>query len=279
MALLLQAAPGVCAPVKLWETTGLKTPESALPDPTGEFAYVSNVDGNPTDKDGKGYISKVSLKDGALIDPQWVTGLNAPKGLALVEGRLYVTDIDQLVEIDAADGKIIARYDAPGAKFLNDIAVDTDGNVYVSDMVTSTIWRLSGGKFEVWLDSPDLKNPNGLYVKDGNLIVAAWGVMTDGFSTKVPGNLLTVSLADKSVKNLGDGTPIGNLDGLEPFDATSFLVTDWIAGVLYRIDTAGRAEKLLALKQGTADIGWIPEQRLLLLPLMMEDKLAAYRIE
>jgi hypothetical protein len=273
------APPALGEPAKLWETTGLKTPESALADPTRTFAWVSNVNGAPTDKDGNGFISNVSLKDGKLIEPQWVTGLNAPKGLALAGGRLYVSDIDRLVEIDPADGKMTASYDAPGAKFLNDVAVDKDGRVYVSDMVTSKIWRLADGTFEAWLDDPALENPNGLFIKDGNLIVAAWGVMTDGFNTKVPGNLLSVSLADKSVKDLGDGTPIGNLDGLERFDEHSFLVTDWIAGALYRIDDAGKAELMLDLDPGSADIGWVPQQRLLLMPMMQSDKLVAYRIE
>src|SRR5450755_4425877 len=81
--ILALPAAALCAPVKLWETTGLKTPESALPVPAEGFAYVSNIAGKPTDKDGNGFISKVSLKDGKLIEPKWVTGLDAPKGLAL----------------------------------------------------------------------------------------------------------------------------------------------------------------------------------------------------
>ena len=164
-----------CEPVKLWETTGLKTPESALPDPTGTFAYVSNINGKPTDKDGNGFISKVSLKDGKIIELAWAKGLDAPKGMALANGHLYAADIDQLVEIDPANGKIVARYDAPGAKFLNDVAADGEGRIYVSDSSTSTIWRLAGGKFEKWMEGEALKFPNGLHVDGDKLIIAAWG--------------------------------------------------------------------------------------------------------
>lgn len=264
-------------PALLWETTGFKAPESALPVSVEGFAYVSNVNGKPTEKDGNGFISKVSLKDGKLIAPEWVKGLNAPKGLGLAGDRLYVSDIDQLVEIDTSSGAVLTRYDAAGAKFLNDVAVGADGSVYVSDMLTDTIWRLKDGKFEVWLTTPDLRSPNGLLVQDGNLIVAAWGVMTDGFNTKVPGNLLTVSLADKAVKNLGDGTPIGNLDGLEPLNDTTYLVSDWMAGAIFRIDASGKAEQILDLNQGSADIGYADDERLLLVPMMNDDKLIAYR--
>jgi outer membrane protein assembly factor BamB len=275
----LMASPALSAPIKLWEATGLKTPESALPDPTGTFGYVSNISGQPTDKDGDGFIAKISLKDGTILDPQWAKGLDAPKGLALANGRLYVSDIDKLVEIDAANGKIIARYDAPGAKFLNDVAADGEGRIYVSDSSTSTIWRLADGKFEKWMDGEALKYPNGLHVVGDKLIVAAWGAPGTSAAKSAPANLLEVSIPDKTVRDLGDGTPIGNLDGIEPFDDDSFLVTDWVAGALYRVYASGKAEQLLDLNQGSADIGWMPAQRLLLIPMMKDDKLVAYRIE
>ena len=73
-------------PVKVWELTGLKAPESALPDPSGEVLYVSNIDGSPVEKDGNGSISKVS-PDGKMMEPSWATGLDAPKGMAISGGR------------------------------------------------------------------------------------------------------------------------------------------------------------------------------------------------
>jgi len=279
LALLAWTSPAACEPLKLWETTGLKTPESALLNPTGSFAYVSNIDGNPTEKDGNGFVSKLSLDDGKILELAWAKGLDAPKGLALANGRLYAADIDQLVEIDVADGKIVARYDAPGAKFLNDVAADSEGRIYVSDSSASTIWRLAGGKFEKWMEGEALKFPNGLKVKGDKLIIAAWGAPGTSAPKSAPANLLEVSIPDKTVRDLGDGTPIGNLDGVEPLDDKSFLVTDWVAGALYRIDTSGKAELLLDLGQGSADIGYLPAKHLLLIPMMKDDKLVAYRIK
>ena len=191
-------------PPALWQTKGFETPESALPDTAARVIYVSNIDGSPTDRDGNGYISKVGF-DGNVIDLKWATGMDAPKGLALAQGRLYASDIDKLVEIDPATGKITSKYEAPGAGFLNDVAADAAGNVYVSDMATSTICRLSGGKFESWLKSDALNHPNGLLVEGDKLVVASWGPMTD--TTSIEGRLLEVSLADKSVKPIGSGKP------------------------------------------------------------------------
>jgi hypothetical protein len=283
MAIALMAASAVFAgahaqPTVLWETTGLKTPESALPVPAEGFAYVSNVAGNPTDKDGNGFISKVSLADGKIIALKWATGMDGPKGLALSGGKLYASDIDKLVEIDPKTGKILQKYDAPGATFLNDVAADPQGNVYVSDSNTSTIWRLAGGKFEKWLEDPALKFPNGLHVSGDKLIIAAWGPPGTSAQSAAPANLVQVSIADKKISDLGDGRPVGNLDGIEPI-GDDFLVTDWVAGALYRIDRTGTPTLLIDLKQGSADIGYVPETGLLLIPMMMSDKLVAYKIQ
>lgn len=265
-------------PVVLWETTGLKTPESALPVPAEGFAYASNVAGKPTDKDGNGFISKVSLADGKIIALEWAKGLDAPKGLALAGGKLYTADIDKLVEIDAKTGKVLAKYDATGAQFLNDVAADAQGNVYVSDSNTSTIWRLAGGKLEKLIEDPALKFPNGLHVSGDKLIIAAWGAPGTSAQSSAPSNLVEVSLADKKISDLGDGKPVGNLDGIEPI-GDDFLVTDWVAGALYRIDRKGNATQLLDLNQGSADIGYVPETNLLLIPMMLDDKLVAYKVQ
>jgi sugar lactone lactonase YvrE len=265
-------------PTVLWETSGLKTPESALPVPAEGFAYVSNVAGAPVTKDGNGFISKVSLADGKIIELEWAKGMDAPKGMALTGGKLYTSDIDKLIEIDPASGKVLAKYDAPGATFLNDVAADANGNVYVSDSDTSTIWRLAGGKFEKWLEGPELKFANGLYVQGDKLIIAAWGA--PGTSSKngaSAANLVAVNIADKKVSDLGDGTPVGNLDGIEP-DGDDYIVSDWVAGKVFRIAKSGKADLLLDLDQGTADIGYVPESKLLLIPMMMSDKLIAYKL-
>ena len=40
-----------------------------------------------------------------------------------------------------------------------------------------------------------------------------------------------------------------------------------------------RSENLLALKQGTADIGYVAASRTVLIPLMKDNKLVAYKLE
>lgn len=262
---------------KLWEVDGLNNPESVIYDPVNDVLYVSNVNGAPNDKDGNGYISKISL-DGEIINKKWITGLDAPKGLAIANNRLYTADIDTLVEIDIPGSTISNRYTVADAKFLNDVAAGPEGLIFVSDMVMNRVHSLDQGEFSIWLESPGLLNPNGLHVQGNNLIVAAWGVMTDGFNTEIPGHLLGVSLADKSIHAIGDGSPVGNLDGVEEDNDGSFYVTDWMAGRLFHISATGQVELLLALEQGMADLEFLPDKGLILLPMMMNNRLLAYRI-
>ena len=262
---------------QIWETDGLNNPESVVYDGQSGVIYVSNVNGAAGDKDGNGFISRLA-PDGKILDKEWVKGLNAPKGLALSGGKLYTADIDTLVEIDIATAAITHRYPVADAKFLNDVSAAPNGDIYVSDMSMNRIHLLHDGKFSIWLETPDLLNPNGVLVQGKDLIVGAWGVMTDGFNTKVPGHLLKISLHDKSIKNIGNGLPIGNLDGVEPYQDDGYLVTDWMAGKLMHIAKSGEVTVLLLLTQGAADLTFIPDMDLVLLPMMNSNKLTAYRV-
>lgn len=72
---------------------------------------------------------------------------------------------------------------------------------------------------------------------------------------------------------------VGNLDGLEAGGRGSFLVTDWMAGGLFRIAPSGEADLLLDLNQGGADLEYIAAQGLVIVPMMMDGKVTAYKIE
>ncbi len=261
----------------VWETDGFQAPESVCHDAARGVLYVSNVNGSPTEKNGQGYLSRLS-SGGQVLQKKWVTGLNAPKGMAVVGDRLYVSDIDALVEIDIGRGEVIARYRAPGAKFLNDVTADGAGNVYVSDMMDDAIYRLASGRFALWIKDPKLNSPNGLYVQGDRLVVASWGQRTKGFETDIPGHLLSVSLADGHVGDLGSGMPVGNLDGIEADSRGSYLVTDWMNGALYRINAKGDPRLLMDLPQGSADLAYIRSQGIAVIPMMNDGLVRAYLI-
>ena len=271
----LMLSPMANSATELWSVDGFMNPESALYDSERNIIYVSNVNGGPTDKDGVGHISRLS-KDGKMQDAEWVTGLNAPKGLVQHGNLLYVSDIDQLVSIDVDTGEIIGTWDAQDAQFLNDLAVDEDGRVYVSDMLTDSIYRLDGDTLSLWLQDEALQHPNGLQIDGNRLLVAPWGKdLQDDFSTKVPGHLIAVDVTTKSISTIGSGEPVGNLDGLESDGQGNWFVTDWMAGALYHIDEDGNADLLMDMNQGSADLGVINSEAMVLVPMMMDNKVIA----
>lgn len=263
----------------VWTLEGLEAPESVYFDEARDTLYVSNINGEPTAKDGNGYISRVS-PDGQMLEAKWVTGLDAPKGLVSDGITLYVSDIDRLVAIDIEASKISGTWPAEGAIFLNDTALDTAGRVYVSDMIAEKIHVLADGDLSVLAEGDALQHPNGLTMRDEKLLVAPWGLdLQQDFTTKTGGHLITVDVETGSIEPLGSGDPVGNLDGLEPDGNGNWIVSDWIAGAIYRIDNDGNKKILIDLDMGSADLEYIPDQSLLIVPMMLNNTLVAYRIE
>jgi outer membrane protein assembly factor BamB len=267
---------GTAGAAEMWVTEGFQNPESVLLDAPRNVFYVSNVNGDPVDKDGAGHISRLST-DGTMLEAEWVDGLNAPKGMSMRGNLLYVSDIDQLVAIDVLSGTIAGSWTGTGAQFLNDVAIGNDGRVFVSDMLTDSIYVLDGNNFLLWLQSEELQHPNGLRIEGDQLLIAAWGKdLQPDFSTTTPGHLLAVNLASKAISSVGSGAPVGNLDGLEPDGQGNYLVTDWLAGTLYRISADGSTETLLDLNMGSADLEFVANGALAVIPMMNDNTVAAY---
>ncbi len=270
----LSAAAGL---TEKWTLTGMSHPEGVYFNKNQNVLYVSNIVGAPTDQDGNGYIAKVSTS-GALLQQNWVTGLNGPKGMVMQGNILWVSDITRLVKIDTRTGTILNTYPAEGSVFLNDTAVDEDGNVYVSDIATRRIYRLKNGTLSLWVETP--QHPNGLLVKDDRLIVAGWGYNMDADGNTNPlGNLFTVNLETKAIKNLGSGQPIGNLDGLESDTKGSYLVTDFNAGTLFRIKPNGSFTVIADIEGTSADLEVLDKGKTVVIPFLLGDKITAYTVD
>src|SRR5262249_53267085 len=124
----VEAAPAVAA--KSGETGGLKTPESVRYDPELDVFFVSNINGNPSQHDGNGFIAVVRA-DSTNVVSNLVEGgkkgatLDAPKGLALVGDTLWVADIDAVRGFNRRTGAVVANISLKPqhATFLNDVAV------------------------------------------------------------------------------------------------------------------------------------------------------------
>ncbi len=163
-ALLLATSAAQAEVKEKWSLSGFSHPESVDLDVPHQVFYVTNINGAPpSTRTATGFISKVS-RDGKLILLKWIDGLHAPKGMVMQGFKLWVTDIDRLVEIDTRIARSPMSIRPRVRCFLNDPAVDKRGYVYVTDIAKATIWRLKDGKMKIWYDKPDLMHSNGLRV-------------------------------------------------------------------------------------------------------------------
>ncbi|MER8588544.1 ATP/GTP-binding protein [Mesorhizobium sp. M1338] len=262
---------------ELWRATGLEQPESALFDAANNRIIVSNIVGNPGEADGNGYLSVVSL-DGKTVTQHWTDGMDAPKGMTISGGKLYVADITKVRVVDLASGKLVASIAVPNAVFLNDMTSDSSGKVYVTDMLADTIYRIDGDRPELFVKDAMLASPNGVFVDGIRLIVASWGKgIKPDFSTAEPGGLLSVDIASKVVSPLPDAQKFADLDGVVAIGDTIY-ATAYMTGTLYRCHPGAAPEAVAHFKPGSADIG-TDGKSILYVPLMNEGEVAALKLD
>jgi DNA-binding beta-propeller fold protein YncE len=254
--------------VEAWKTDTLfRVPESVIYDENNDVLYVSNMNYEARLKDGNGFISRLSTS-GEILDLKWVEDMSSPKGLGIYEGKLYVSDVDEVIVIDIAKGEIADRIVIEGAKMINDISIDSRGNVYVSDSDNNSIWVISGGVVSNWL-SEGMDKPNGLLV-DGDRL------MLDIMNAE---EFASIDMATKQISIISEG--VGAADGIARVDTKGhFLVTDW-DGRVFMIYPDGSKEVLLDTRDeetGAADLDYIPEKNLVLVPTFYKQTVVAYKL-
>jgi DNA-binding beta-propeller fold protein YncE len=262
---------------EVWRAGGFEQPESALVDTANNRIVVSNIVGNPGDVDGNGYLSLLSM-DGKVIARHWVDGMDAPKGMAISGGKLYAADITKVRVVDLASGKLVSTIEVPGAVFLNDMTQDSAGNVYVSDMLADSIYRIDGDRPELFVKDALLASPNGVFADGGRLIVASWGkgINKTDFSTAEPGGLLSIDLATKTITPLPGAQKFADLDGVIAIGDTIY-ATAYMTGTLYSYHDGGTPQVVATFKPGSADIG--TDGKRILVPLMGEGEIAALSLD
>lgn len=252
----------------VWETdTTLRTPESVLFEPKENVLYVACINGNPTGTNKSSYIAKIGL-DGKVVQLKFTDNLNSTKGMGILGDKLYVTEMTQVAEIALATGKILNRYPIDGAKFLNDIAVDTKkGVIYVTDSNDSKVWAITNGKTSLVLGGEPLKGTNGLLFEGDKLLIG-----------NGDGSLLSLDPATKQLTTIAKG--MGGIDGIVALGNKAYMVTEWGGKIWYvradgttelKLDTSGQ-------KINSADIGYNPATKVLFVPTFFHNTVKAYSL-
>lgn len=258
---------------------GFKTPESVAHDPDQDVYFVSNINGQPTQKDDNGFISKVSPNGEITLkfidaDAPGVE-LNAPKGIALAGGVLYVTDIDHVRMFDAKTGAPRGEIAVPGATFLNDIAAGPDGSLYVSDSGlkpdfspsgTDAIFKITSGKLKKLIGDKTLGHPNGVLPDAG-------GVWSVTFGT---GEIYWVT--DKGKRESAQKLPGGKNDGIVRLKDGRICVSSWETSSVYCRAEQGDFMQVVTGVEAPADIGYDAGRDRLLIPLFTKDEVVLHNL-
>ena len=251
---------------RLWATgKRFATPESVAYDPVRQVLYVSNYDPfHPSREEGRQSIQRVGLQGG---EPEVLAqGLRNPTGLVVFRDSLYAVEAKSVVEIALPGGAVRRRIAVPDAATLNDIDVDQEGVLYVSDPPQGVIYRIRAGRAEAWLRGPEVSRPNGVCVSGSQLV---WANNGDS-------GLKAVGLKGgriRTIANLGGGL----LDGVSNGPGGSWLVS-YSPGRLFQVSAAGEAALLLDLTvSGTsiADFAFVQARDMVVFPTFFDNRVIA----
>lgn len=248
---------------EIWKTdTIFKVPESVYADIQRNVLYVSNIGSRPI-VDDVGFISKLT-PEGVPISLHWVSGLNAPKGLALVGEELFVAELNAIAIINVVSGELLTRIPIPGAKMLNDVCAAPNGDVYVSDSRDGKIYLIKNRTAKVYIDGLD--NPNGVLFTRGKLHFLDKGRL---YVFEENGKKLLAEDMDQST------------DGLEPVGSGDFIISCW-SGIIYYLKANGERTTLLDTREqklNTADIGWDAGKKIVYVPTFWGNNVVAYQLK
>lgn len=253
---------------KIWETdTLISTPESVVFDTKSKALYVACINGAPTATNEKSFISKLDL-NGKITQLKVTENLHAVKGLDVLDGKIYVAEIFKLVEIDAKTGQVLHKYEVPNATFLNGVSVDQKNKVvYFTDMRSDRLWKLEKGQLVKVAEGAPLKTPNGVFFENDKLIIG-----------NGDGKILALDLKTQQYATIAEG--MGGLDGILSDGQKGYFATEW-RGKIWHINPEGKTQLLLdtvEAKMNTADIEYIPSQKILLVPTFWKNKVIAYKV-
>ncbi len=253
------------------KVTGLKTPESVLQAKDGRI-FVSEING--FGKDGDGQISVIDSQGKLAV---FATGLDDPKGLAMIGSNFYVADKTNIIKV-SADGKTSVFVPAASFPtlplFLNDITADPQGNLYVSDSGDlfntgkgGAIYKISPeGKVTLLisaLQDARIKAPNGLLIDDAGEVL-----LCVDFTSGV---LYQLNIKSGAVADIASG--FGGGDGLVRHTNGTMYLSDWKNGKVFSLSLTGVVQEIKSGYQAAADIALSQDQAYLMVPDMKAGEL------
>ena len=230
--------------------------------------YVAVNAGMPQDViPNDGYVSLLN-PDGTVHTLKWIgvnrdgLMLNHPLGSDIINGRLYVADINVVRWFDMETGEPQGSVTVAAALRFNDIEVAEDGTIYASQTGTEdpASWRIyrvtPQGASSVFVADPVLARPNGIaFDGRGNIVVVT--VLSNDVLTYAP---------DGTLLNTEHTVDPGN-DGLVIVDDGTKYVSSVRAGTVSRIRPGQPAEIVAYGIPSAASMSYDSRRNRLLIPM------------
>ena len=257
---------------------GFKTPESVIHDTANDIYLVSNINGDPLAEDDNGFISQIN-PDGKVINLKWIDGsskgiaLNAPKGLAITDDKLFVADITTVRVFDRISGNPVKDITIPGATFLNGLAAGKNSSIFVTDSglpeANDAVYKITADfQVELIAKNAELNRPNGIIqCKEGKLLVVSFG-----------GNEL-YKLDYEGVRDILFLSPTSGLDGLVELNDGRLAFSSWEGSAVYTYDKIGEIATLIDNVKSPAGIGYDSRRNLILIPLFYNNSIVVKSAE
>lgn len=254
------------------KVTGLKTPESVVQAKNGRI-FVSEI--GVFGKDGDGQISEIDSTGKAKI---FATGLDDPKGMAVIGENLFVADKTKIIKISLNDAKTSvfvasAAFQSP-PQFLNDLEADLQGNLYVSDSGDILGTGKGGALYKIEASGKVTLLTNG---KQDARVMAPNGLLADDtgdvliFVDFTSGVLYTYNQKTQALTDIAEG--FGGGDGVVHHSNGTMYVSDWKTGKVFSINTKGDVNLLKDGYQSAADIAITKDEAYLMVPDMKAGEL------
>lgn len=255
---------------------GLHVPECVRPEPAAGVAYIANIESVPDaywNDDGKGYIARISSEGKMqvlrLVESRPDAVINAPKGMAILDGWLYFTDNARLMRVllkDVEKGAKPEQIVLPEAQRLNDLASDGK-TVYVSDTALGVVYAVAPGTPARRIPAP--ASANGLACDKGLLFAVSWDLH----------EVYELDPAGKAEpKPFGVAQHFTGLDGIEVLEDGSFIVSDFLGNKVSVVRPDRKTVYTLAELESPADIGLDRTHGLLYVPSFMKDRVEIFKL-
>jgi hypothetical protein len=214
-----------------------------------------------------GYISLIN-PDGTAHTLKWIgvnrngLTLNHPLGSDIINGLLYVVDINVVRWFDMATGEPRGSVTVEDALRFNDLEVAPDGTIYATQTGTEdpASWRVyrvtPQGESSVFVADPVLARPNGIaFDPAGNIVVVT--VLSNDVLTYSPSGVLL---------NVEQAVDPGN-DGLVILDDGTKYVSSVRQGTVSRIRPGQPAEIIASGIPSAASMSYDSRRHRLIIPM------------